>query len=756
LVVDGEVTPTLCGKEDLTWDQDAEPAKAAPPLCGKEELTLNQDAEPAKATPVLSVEEAVMLPAEGEVAPVPCSKEDLPVHQEADPAKASAEPVAGQLEADSIGPSAEAATKLVEDPELLSRDRDGALDRHREAERANDELQEKIAEVQRALRRKARAKKAGKERASRADAQLAEERQKGERTREECNKLSQNMASALQSAQQASGECSEIEKRLTMAERLLKDRQAAAALEGADRFSKLQAQLLEERRQTEELESTRAGLDANNKSLEEKLREVAAMQAELQEELRRKEMDLQLHEAIPADFAAQRIACSPERSPSEVTRPSSRASALGHRGRSDAELVPPKAKPSSCFGKQLDVTPRGKLLRSRSASSPKKPRSVRHTPTRTPQRPGTADGMKVGTEAKVAALDRAIRGREDLQEVATKLRKPHASGSTSELAIVTSSLTVKNVDYNQLSASPALLGRFEQAMKKAIASAAGTNVAPEHVDLSLSAGSVVVLATITPPRGVSTASVHSKLESAPLGRTLASTVESVDGIRDVATGPITVSEVRVSSPVNSPPRTAHKATKAPLDSRTQREKDARKARRSLEDAIVLASRIQLLRAEGARTRKRITQAQQKAQVLSSTRAFSATATTKQFYTASAGYAPSGGAPLEPVAINSAAETAKPQGRWLAGAPESGATDAAAQLLQAVGCEVSEMTSSTLAESVELSFSLVVRKKLAASKENMQNLNAALKAEVAQLKGSFRGLLQQASPTCQAASEAVVA
>jgi len=172
---------------------------------------------------------------------------------------------------------------------------------------------------------------------------------------------------------------------------------------------------------------------------------------------------------------------------------------------------------------------------------------------------------------------------------------------------VTSLLTVKNVDYGQLAASPGLLSSFQEAMKRAIASAAGPGVAPEHVRLELSSGSVVVVATITPPSGVSTAAVQSQLESMPLSQAISRTVASVAGISKVSTGPISVSEVRVSAAADGDQERPFCG-----DAKSQRERETRRARRALEDAIVLASRIQLLRAEGARTRRRLQQAEERA------------------------------------------------------------------------------------------------------------------------------------------------
>lgn len=266
---------------------------------------------------------------------------------------------------------------------------------------------------------------------------------------------------------------------------------------------------------------------------------------------------------------------------------------------------------------------------------------------------------------------------------------------------VTSSLTLKNLDYHKLSANPALFSSFKEGVRKTLVSLAGNGVTPEGVELALSAGSVVISATITPPRGVPPAAVQDALKTCELGTSVTSMVGSMEGIHEAATGPISAADVHVSTQVQRP-----------ADSRGSREKEARRARKALEDAIVLASRIQLLRVEGARTRKRIQKA------VAATRAL----------------------PTDPEARlhDRCPATGRPS--LLPAPPDPAGAQAASELLQTLGCEVSD-SASTVADSScdlqEFSYAMVVRAKLAKAKEDMLTLNTALRNEVLQLQADLR-------------------
>jgi len=110
-------------------------------------------------------------------------------------------------------------------------------------------------------------------------------------------------------------------------------------------------------------------------------------------------------------------------------------------------------------------------------------------------------------------------------------------------------MKVENVDYAKLQQSPTLLNAFTTSVTKAIADAAGPNIKEEHVSVKLSAGSVVVEATITPPAGVDVSTVESALtsKSTALAETVTNSVKALPGIDAVSTGPISVSGVQVTS-----------------------------------------------------------------------------------------------------------------------------------------------------------------------------------------------------------------
>lgn len=108
-------------------------------------------------------------------------------------------------------------------------------------------------------------------------------------------------------------------------------------------------------------------------------------------------------------------------------------------------------------------------------------------------------------------------------------------------------MTVENVDYGLLSADPSLLAAFRSAVTEAITSEAGQGIERDHVELALSAGSVVVHAAIRPPAGVSAQDLHSTLESSEtLHESVADMVTDVEGIHEVSTGAIVVSKVYVA------------------------------------------------------------------------------------------------------------------------------------------------------------------------------------------------------------------
>jgi len=122
-----------------------------------------------------------------------------------------------------------------------------------------------------------------------------------------------------------------------------------------------------------------------------------------------------------------------------------------------------------------------------------------------------------------------------------------APGHDPTLTCVTLSMTVHNLNYFRLSANHALLHSFRVAVRAAIASEAGHGIAPEHVGLVLSPGSVLVDAMVTPPRAALVGPVHARLQSAALlAEHVAAKVASLYGVETVATGRISVGHVSVA------------------------------------------------------------------------------------------------------------------------------------------------------------------------------------------------------------------
>jgi hypothetical protein len=106
--------------------------------------------------------------------------------------------------------------------------------------------------------------------------------------------------------------------------------------------------------------------------------------------------------------------------------------------------------------------------------------------------------------------------------------------------LVVVSMTVNNVNFDSLSANATLLSNFKTEMQTAVVEATGVNAS--QVNITLSKGSVVVRAEITPAPGQAAA-----LETAVGANTTglqtaaASKAAAVPGITAVSSGPITVS-----------------------------------------------------------------------------------------------------------------------------------------------------------------------------------------------------------------------
>eukprot|EP00928_Gymnodinium_smaydae_P063457 TRINITY_DN47016_c0_g1_i1.p1 TRINITY_DN47016_c0_g1~~TRINITY_DN47016_c0_g1_i1.p1 ORF type:complete len:644 (+),score=147.86 TRINITY_DN47016_c0_g1_i1:71-2002(+) len=120
------------------------------------------------------------------------------------------------------------------------------------------------------------------------------------------------------------------------------------------------------------------------------------------------------------------------------------------------------------------------------------------------------------------------------------------------------SMKVEGLSYEQLVADPVLSANFESTVKARIASAAGDDVTPEMVELSLSAGSVIVEARVLAPptRSGGVRSVASALQdvatTAAFAETVVEGVRQLPGIEKAAVGVIGVRGLAVIAVPKAP------------------------------------------------------------------------------------------------------------------------------------------------------------------------------------------------------------
>lgn len=118
------------------------------------------------------------------------------------------------------------------------------------------------------------------------------------------------------------------------------------------------------------------------------------------------------------------------------------------------------------------------------------------------------------------------------------------------LSNITLVMTVLNVDYAVILTLPPVLQRFRESIQSAIADYSGEGVENEHVALSLSAGSVTVRATISPPGGAvgrDAALYRLRFSSArqDLAEAIVAALQQMEGIEQVVTGSVAVSRISV-------------------------------------------------------------------------------------------------------------------------------------------------------------------------------------------------------------------
>jgi len=144
---------------------------------------------------------------------------------------------------------------------------------------------------------------------------------------------------------------------------------------------------------------------------------------------------------------------------------------------------------------------------------------------------------------------------------------PSPSPVAAEGSYVLLSMTLSGIDFAQLSANATLMADLIASIKSTVASQAGNGIGPEHIKVSLFAGSVVVKAIITPPNGASVGNVISALGSSTLASNVVQGLAALSGIHSVLTGfmaatmPIlALGSSAVPAPVPAPPPMAMAVT----------------------------------------------------------------------------------------------------------------------------------------------------------------------------------------------------
>lgn len=111
--------------------------------------------------------------------------------------------------------------------------------------------------------------------------------------------------------------------------------------------------------------------------------------------------------------------------------------------------------------------------------------------------------------------------------------------------------------------SPSLKESFKSSIQGTLSDAAGEGVYAKHVKVELSAGSVVVDATLVPPDYVSRTNIRKLLETTnDVAAIVAQDLESISGLQSVKEGPISVTSFSVEPLSNEVARTGSKESDA--------------------------------------------------------------------------------------------------------------------------------------------------------------------------------------------------
>jgi len=126
--------------------------------------------------------------------------------------------------------------------------------------------------------------------------------------------------------------------------------------------------------------------------------------------------------------------------------------------------------------------------------------------------------------------------------------------------MVSSAMTVRNIDHAKLSHEDRLREKFEAKMKQAIAEEVGHGVEPRDIDMRLSAGSVRVEFDISPPKEDEVRGVEGALrKSTTMSYTVETRIEEEKDLSEASFGPISVDQL--DDPVVKLPATTTTATR---------------------------------------------------------------------------------------------------------------------------------------------------------------------------------------------------
>jgi hypothetical protein len=105
-------------------------------------------------------------------------------------------------------------------------------------------------------------------------------------------------------------------------------------------------------------------------------------------------------------------------------------------------------------------------------------------------------------------------------------------------------MTLQNVDYNKLVANSRVLADFKRGVKNAIIDSTVQGIREEHISVSVSPGSVIVQAMITPPQGIAAESVSASFQTlsgtSQFSSNVVTRITGVAGIDAVTTGTVSV------------------------------------------------------------------------------------------------------------------------------------------------------------------------------------------------------------------------